>query len=247
MKPYYQDDAVTIYHGDALDVLRDIPTESAAAFVTDPPYGMDYQSARRTDKAARLPKIANDTRPFIWWLLDAYRIVREAGSVLCFCRWDSQETFRVAIEAAGFLVKGQLVWDREAHGMGDLTGAFAPQHDVMWFGVRGAFAFHSKRPKSLLRQQRLSGEALLHPNEKPVGLMLQLITSLTAQYLSSNSIPIALRPLCFAATSVEPLPLNGSMTRSPCGEAISPRGLTPQHRRLKVFGNYIRDSLGHSG
>lgn len=37
MKPYYQDDSCTIYHGDSLDVL---PTVEADALVTDPPYGV---------------------------------------------------------------------------------------------------------------------------------------------------------------------------------------------------------------
>lgn len=38
MKPYYQDGAVTIYHGDCREVLDSIDFSSACA-VTDPPYG----------------------------------------------------------------------------------------------------------------------------------------------------------------------------------------------------------------
>ena len=41
MKPYYQDDAVTIYHGDAWAVrANDIGAYNAAALITDPPYGI---------------------------------------------------------------------------------------------------------------------------------------------------------------------------------------------------------------
>lgn len=36
MKPYYQDDRVTLYHGDALEVLPALPPVDAV--VTDPPY-----------------------------------------------------------------------------------------------------------------------------------------------------------------------------------------------------------------
>ena len=40
MKPYYQDDAVTIYHGDCRDVLPLLPKIDLA--VMDPPYGLSF-------------------------------------------------------------------------------------------------------------------------------------------------------------------------------------------------------------
>ena len=41
MNPYYQDESVTIYHADCRDVL---PTMDAAVMLTDPPFGIDYNS-----------------------------------------------------------------------------------------------------------------------------------------------------------------------------------------------------------
>ena len=41
MKPYYQDDAVTIYHGDCRELL---PVLSFDAILTDPPYGVDHDT-----------------------------------------------------------------------------------------------------------------------------------------------------------------------------------------------------------
>ncbi len=38
MSPYYEDDAVTLYHGDCRDVLANMAAESVAAVLTDPPY-----------------------------------------------------------------------------------------------------------------------------------------------------------------------------------------------------------------
>lgn len=39
MKPYYQDNAVTIYHGDCREIIPDIPAVNLV--LTDPPYGVD--------------------------------------------------------------------------------------------------------------------------------------------------------------------------------------------------------------
>lgn len=37
-EPYYVDDGITLYHGDALAVLREMPAESVNCVVTSPPY-----------------------------------------------------------------------------------------------------------------------------------------------------------------------------------------------------------------
>lgn len=169
-----------LHLGDCLDVLRTIDAESVDSVIADPPYGMDYQSARRIDASARKAKVLNDARPFIWWLHDAHRVTREGGALVCFCEWRHQETFRIAIEAAGYTVKSQVIWDRDWHGMGDLNAAFAPQHDVVWFAVKGrGFSFKSGRPHSVLRFRRVAAEALVHPTEKPVALMEHLVAKVT--------------------------------------------------------------------
>lgn len=199
-----------IIHGDCLEVLKTLDAESVDALVTDPPYGIDYQSSRRIDKTKRKPKILNDQRPFIWWLYDAYRIVKQGGALLCFCRWDTQEAFKMAIEVAGFTIKSQVIWDRGVHGMGDLSSSFAPQHDVIWFATKGKFVFPDRRPKSVIRSQRISGNDLVHPNEKPLDLMIQLVKAVTPPagvildpFLGSGSTGLAAKSEGFQFIGIE--------------------------------------------
>lgn len=82
----------TVITGDSLTVLRSMDDESVDMVITDPPYGIDYQSGRK-EKERRLAKIKNDKAPFIWWIYDAARVVKRGGGVLCFARWDVQQTF----------------------------------------------------------------------------------------------------------------------------------------------------------
>jgi len=39
MKPYYDHNGITIYHGDCLEVMKDIPDQSIDMVLADPPYG----------------------------------------------------------------------------------------------------------------------------------------------------------------------------------------------------------------
>lgn len=73
----------TVITGDSLTVLRSMDDESIDMVITDPPYGIDYQSARK-EKERRLPKISNDKTPFIWWIYDAARVVKRGGGGTLF-------------------------------------------------------------------------------------------------------------------------------------------------------------------
>ena len=45
VKPYYEDDSVTIYHGDSREIVPTLPRPELV--VTDPPYGIQYASTKR--------------------------------------------------------------------------------------------------------------------------------------------------------------------------------------------------------
>lgn len=166
-----------LLHGDCMDVLPTLAAESVDAVITDPPYGMAFQSNWVADDRKKA-RIHGDERPFIWFLPQAFRILRTGGGLVCFTDWKNQDVWRTAIDCAGFTIRSHCVWDRVAHGMGDLKASFAPQHDVFWFATKGAFAFPGKRPKSVIRDTRVSCSATPHPTAKPEGLMRELCRSL---------------------------------------------------------------------
>lgn len=168
--------------GDCLEVMRGMEAGYFDAVVTDPPYGIDYQSAWRTDPEKRHPKIRNDGQPFVWWAYPAAGLVSaDGGRVLCFCRWDTAEAFRLALTWSGLTLRAQIIWDRQHHGMGDTRGAPSPRHDIIWYATSGRYEFQNGRPCSVVSAARLSGDALTHPNEKPLDLMRQLVASYSSE------------------------------------------------------------------
>ncbi len=167
-----------LHEGDCVRMLADAPDAWADLVLTDPPYGISYASQRAKDFAGGR-SVAHDDAPMIWFLRDAARALASPGALICFCRWDVQEVFRVAIRAAGLDLRGQAVWDRGVHGAGDAACTFAPRHDVMWFATKGPFVFPGRRPKSIIHAMRPHHTAATHPTEKPVGLLTTLVEALT--------------------------------------------------------------------
>lgn len=50
MKPYYEDGAVTLYHGDCRELLASLPERSVDAVITDPPYSDRTHGMAKTNK-----------------------------------------------------------------------------------------------------------------------------------------------------------------------------------------------------
>jgi site-specific DNA-methyltransferase (adenine-specific) len=151
---------------------------SVDAIITDPPYGINYQS-RRVAKSNRVAPIQNDEGVWLGWIPDAYRVLSSGGCGIVFCRWDVEEQFANALRSAGFSIHSQVIWDREVTGMADVQTCFAPQHDNAWFVSKGRFEFPSKRPASVIRVKRVSNK--VHPTQKPVALMYYLVDRLTTK------------------------------------------------------------------
>lgn len=154
MTPYFTDGTVTIYHGDCREIL---PRLSFDCVVTDPPYGMAYQSGWKESSS-----IANDNdttcRDFV---------VENLGGrpALMFGRWSVPRP-------AG--VRELLIWDKgNWPGMGDLSLPWGPSTEEIYVLGNG---FIGKRTGQILRDpKRPSGATALHPNEKPIGPMEMLV------------------------------------------------------------------------
>ena len=156
MTPYYQDDLVTIHHGDGLAFIDMLD----GVLVTDPPYGIDYRSG----KAGKLARsIAGDTDTS---LRDGV-LERWDGPALVFGTW------RIRRPAG---TRQVLIWDTMgALGMGALDLPWKPAHQEIYVIGKG---FSGHRGTDVLRYppvQSMARTGRVHPHEKPVALMRDLI------------------------------------------------------------------------
>lgn len=165
-----------IYNTDCARLMSKISSQSVDLILTDPPYGICYKS-----KSRRLSRqtVAGDEAPYIWWLKEADRILKDDGSLLCFTRWDVLGAWHMAIEYAGLRVRSCIVWDKGIHGMGNTKAAFAPQHELCLFATKHDFEFKNGRPADVIRVGKLSSSEMIHPTQKPVELFEQLINVTT--------------------------------------------------------------------
>ncbi len=164
-----------------MEGMKDIPDGSVDMVLTDPPYGIDYQSRRPRPKhpEKRFPKIMNDKVPFTMFIPLLKRILKPSACVMIFTRWDVQQRFVDAMDEAGLRVKNVLIWDKLIHGMGDLKRSYASRYESILFHSGDDFLFSGKRPQDIISARRVLPQNLLHPNEKPVELLEQLICQCT--------------------------------------------------------------------
>lgn len=94
--------------GDCLNVMSDIPDNSVDMVLTDPPYGMNYQSGRRKFKAKAI--IGDQDISFLDDLSrELYRVSKENSAHYIFCSYHNIDRFKQSFEKY-FKVKNILTW-----------------------------------------------------------------------------------------------------------------------------------------
>jgi predicted methyltransferase len=104
MEPYYVDEWVTLYHGDALDVLAGLADGSVDCVCTDPPYSLGFMG-REWD--------SHDGRYQGWcrlWATECLRVLKPGGHLLAFGGTRTHHRLACAIEDAGFEIRDSIAW-----------------------------------------------------------------------------------------------------------------------------------------
>lgn len=100
-QPAIKLDNAVVYHGNCLEVLRELPENSVDSIVTDPPYELGFMGKKWDDSG-----IAFNTE--VWE--QAMRVLKPGGHILAFGGSRTWHRLCVAIEDAGFEIRDSIAW-----------------------------------------------------------------------------------------------------------------------------------------
>lgn len=181
--PYYQDDLVTLYHGDSWEILPQIPAASVDLILTDPPYNVTEINGRDGTTPGKTKRKDGSYK----------EVVRNFGE------WDrGYEPARLTAEARRLLVRrGGFIAFTSDRILGDyMNGDLHHMRTLIWLKTNPAPQFPGNYQSAceymvwqgndgpppfggggavsnVLTAPIPSGKR--HPNEKPIELMKRLV------------------------------------------------------------------------
>lgn len=193
MSPYYTDAAVTLWHADALAVLRELPSSSVDAMITDPPYssGGMIRGDRATPGSHRkysgtitdaniLAEFTGDSRDQraygYWcalWLGEALRIAQPGGVAMLFTDWRQLPATTDALQAGGWVWRGVVPWVKRAYR--PQSGRLANQCEYVVWGSAGPIPVDHSAPIHPGFLEANPPREREHITQKPIEVMRSLV------------------------------------------------------------------------
>ena len=198
----YPDDFINkVIQGDCLEVIKNIPDNSIDLIVTDPPYGIDYQSNMRV-MSEKFDKIANDNNDARFPVYDEmHRVLKDNSVMIAFCSFKNYADDYKYIEKL-FDIKNCIVWFKGGGGIGDLSHSLSTDYELAIVGHKGQCELRGKRHGSVWKSNKVNPNIMLHPTQKPEDIIAKMIDTFSDQeaivldpFLGSGTTAVAAKQL----------------------------------------------------
>lgn len=187
-----------ILQGDCLQLITEIADESIDCVITDPPYSSGAVLEAQKQSAGRqgIRDNVKTNQRFSWFSgnnmttmgitylirnlgVEFERVCKDGASILVFCDWRMVINFVPALESCGLIYRNLIVWDKGSFGMGN---GFRNQHELIIHLSKGSPTFYSASYANVLQCGRTyQKQERIHPTEKPVKLLNDLIQVVTKE------------------------------------------------------------------
>jgi site-specific DNA-methyltransferase (adenine-specific) len=162
--------------GDCLEVMKTFPDKSVDLVLTDPPYGINYQSNRRV-VSKKFDKLENDDNNSRFEAYkEYYRILKDNCVAIVFCSFKNYADDFNELKKY-FDIKNCIVWDKGGGGIGDLVHSLSTDYELAIVAHKGMCPIRGKRYGSVWQSGKVNLNTMFHPTEKPVDLVKRLMQS----------------------------------------------------------------------
>ncbi len=209
IKPAYQTERVTVYHGDCLEIMPQPDSESIDMIWTDPPYGHgnhdgDLNARLNEHRGIEDKPIANDgendmRRVIGGMLTEAVRVMKADCCCCCCCGGGGgpKPTFAwlaLRMDSDGLEFFHSVIWDKRNPGLG---WRYRRRHEMMMVAHRtgGKLLWANDKKTQANIISAYPPRERLHPNEKPIEYVGQVMV------LHANSDNIVLDPFLGSGVS----------------------------------------------
>ncbi len=103
---------------DCIDGMKLIPTNIIDLIITDPPFAINFNAHKRnynrsSNKVIKGYEEINPKKYYDFtysWMLKAFRILKESGSMYVFSGWNNLNDILTALDTIGFITVNHLIW-----------------------------------------------------------------------------------------------------------------------------------------
>ena len=191
---YEYDPEHNIYFEDCVEGMRErLDDDSVDCVITDPPYGMAFQSGRKTEESDTGDRVKSwdaiegdaDLEEAVELIKNTLgqivRVLKDGGHAYIFCDWRGIHEIKPLVDGV-LNVKNVLVWDKGSMGIGDLENNWGYSHEFIIFATLGDRATPlSNATRNVLEHGRPNRTDYQHPTMKPESLLVELVQTSTRE------------------------------------------------------------------
>lgn len=167
----------SLYHGDCLEVMKQIPANSVDLVLTDPPYNISKENKFNTMGRAGIDFGEWDKDADLFSYIDELpRILRPNGSFIVFNDWRNLGAICKYAESKGFESKDMIRLEKSNPMPRNRDRRYITDYEcALWFVVKGAKWVFNRLDEKYQRPKFVhSIESGLHPTQKNLKLMENL-------------------------------------------------------------------------
>tara|TARA_R100000306_G_scaffold60427_1_gene60512 strand:+ start:1085 stop:1783 length:699 start_codon:yes stop_codon:yes gene_type:complete len=170
--PYYQEDGITLYHGDCREILPGLPPVDMV--LTDPPYGVNYEGGHMNERK-RDAIIGDDGNVYSWAVPLAFNAC-VGPCYFFFAVTRSLDVFSAVSKARG-QVHAMLVWHKTNAKYAAMNAQYKQRHEPILYckGPNAKTMWCGPTTEATVWDMARDPENTFHPTQKPVEVMERAI------------------------------------------------------------------------